>query len=252
MNITPLLILGGLLFILFIGHNVFRQQQERLIAERKKRVARYISIINSTEDLLSNIHTVPYGNTLLLCLSRRIYFALQSAYEIDKNNRSYHYRLMEMTQQIADIENSKRKNINSEMKVPESDKQAIAMLRFVKTLKTVIKSEYSQGHLSIDDYLNESQRLDLIRMRINIDNLIKRAEKAKRSYQYGTCIQLLHKGIELLEPRTDSYSKNEYSTLQKLLSEVWVTQSKNHERERQHVIEQEQDSFEAMFEPKKW
>lgn len=251
MDITALLIFVGLLFILFIGHNLFRQHQERLVAERKKKIARYSSIINSTDDLLSNIHTISYSRTLLLCLSKRILFALQNMCEIDKNNESYYNRMIEMSKQITHLENGNYIKFNAELKIPASDKQAITMLRLVKTLKVVVKSEYSKGHLPIYDYLNENKRLDVIRMRIHIENLIKRAEKAKNSYQYGTCIQLLQKGIELLELRTDCYSKGACTNLQQMLSEVWETQSKKHEDECQRLIEKDQDLFEAMFEPSK-
>lgn len=137
--------------------------------------------------------------------------------------------------------------------MPNTDKQAIGMLQLVKRLKTVIKSEHSKGRMGTQAFVNENARLESIQLRINIENVVKRANEARIKGQIGTAKQLLKKGIDVLSAKNDNYANQAREKLQLMLDEIDNKQSMNYEQERQQQLDKDQDDLDVLFQPKrKW
>ncbi|MCG3863571.1 MULTISPECIES: DNA repair protein [unclassified Photobacterium] len=253
MSIPLVIGLIGLLLALIVGYNVIIQYRQRLESIKQQELAKHIAIIDATEELISNAHHLPYSKELLVCLNQRIVDALQQMSEASPNDRSLTQRIKNVSEQITHLEANYSNADITPFKVPNTDKQAIGMLQLVKRLKTVIKSEHSKGRMGTQAFVNENARLESIQLRINIENVVKRANEARIKGQIGTAKQLLKKGIDVLSAKNDNYANQAREKLQMMLDEIDNKQSMNYEQERQQQLDKDQDDLDVLFQPKrKW
>jgi hypothetical protein len=111
-----------------------------------------------------------------------------------------------MQSQIQQLKDNYQGGETASFKVPSSDKQAIIMLKLVKRLRETIRSEHNKDRFDTQGYFAENARLEQIQVRINIENVIKRANDSVLRGQAGTAKQLLKKGLYALASKNDSYS----------------------------------------------
>lgn len=174
MNIGLIIALVAILLILVLGYNIMLQYRVKVESAKKQESSRYVAIIDATEDLIGNAHHLPFSKELLVCLNNRILDALQSMYDLDpKINNSLNVSKYEG--QINHLQNNHPGGESTSFKVPSSDKQAIIMLKLVKRLRDTIRSEHNKGRFETQAYVAENARLETIQIRINIENVIKRA-----------------------------------------------------------------------------
>ncbi|KLV09048.1 DNA repair protein [Photobacterium aquae] len=250
----PLIIgLIGLLLVLIVGYNVIIQYRQKLESAKQQELAKYIAIIDATEELIGNAHLLPYSKELLVCLNRRVLHSLEGMQQADPQDRNMPVRISQVSEQIRQLQENYSNADATAFKVPSTDRQAIGMLQLVKRLKAVIKSEHSRGRMATQAFVAENARLESIQLRINIENVIKRASDAAQKRQLGTSKQLLQKGLDALSSKNDNYANQAREKLQKMLSEIDINQSSQHEKERQQMLAKEQDELDVLFQPKrKW
>lgn len=175
MNIGLIIALVAILLILVLGYNIMLQYRVKVESAKKQESSRYVAIIDATEDLIGNAHHLPFSKELLVCLNNRILDALQSMYDLDPKNKQLAQRIENMKGQINHLQNNHPGGESTSFKVPSSDKQAIIMLKLVKRLRDTIRSEHNKGRFETQAYVAENARLETIQIRINIENVIKRA-----------------------------------------------------------------------------
>ncbi|GAB6262173.1 DNA repair protein [Photobacterium sp. 53610] len=251
MSIPLVIGLVGLLLVLVVGYNVIIQYRQQLESQKQQELAKHIAVIDSSEDLISHAHHLPYSKDLLVCLNHRILSALESMYEIDQTDRSMPQRIHNVREQIKQLQQHYTPNEMSGFKVPTTDRQAIAMLQLVKRLKQVVKSEHSKGRLGTQAFVTENARLEGLQLRINIENVVKRANDARMKRQIGTAKQLLRKGLDALSTKNHNYANQAREKLQAMLDEIDSSQNQTHAKQRQEMIEKEQDELDVLFQPKK-
>lgn len=255
MNIGLIIALVAILLVLILGYNIMLQYKLKVETAKKQEAARYLTIIDATEDLIGNAHHLPFSKELLVCLNTRILDALQNMLELDPKNKQLAQRIENMQTQIDHLQKTQQQGSESTtFKVPSSDKQAIVMLRLVKRLRDTIRSEHNKGRFETQAYVVENARLETIQIRINIENVIKRANDATMRGQPGTALQLLRKGIDVLNTKNDSYSNRAREKLQSMYDEVEARRQSKSASELQQMEEKERNSdMEALFgEKKKW
>ncbi len=121
-------------------------------------------------------------------------------YEIDDSDKSIKQRINATQAQIDQIKQSYSNRESTSFKVPDNDRQAISMLKLVKRLRSVVKAEHSKGRLATQAFVAENARLEQMQLKINIENVIKRANDAKNKGQMGTAQQLLKKSHRCGQP----------------------------------------------------
>jgi hypothetical protein len=254
MSIGLIIALVGILLLLILGYNIMLQYKVKVEAARKHESTRYVAIIDATEDLIGNAHHVPYSKDLLLCLNNRILDALQNMYELDPKNKQLAHRIENMQGQVKNLRENHPNQDSTTFKSPTNDKQAITMLKLVKRLRDTVRSEHNKGRLDTQAYVTENARLEMIQIRINIENVIKRSNESIVRGQPGTAIQLLKKGIDVLSTKNDAYSNQAREKLQTMYDEL-----ENKRQQKQTSIIEAQgdrerdDDMEALFgEKKKW
>lgn len=254
MNIGLIIILVAILLALVIGYNVMLQYKTKIESSRRQEAARYLAIIDATEDLIGNAHHLPYSQDLLICLNNRILDALESMLIMDPKNRQLAQRIENMKSQISTLKENYQGGESTTFKVPSSDKQAIIMLKLVKRLRDTIRSEHNKGRFNTQAYVAENARLETIQIRINIENVVKRANEAVMRNQTGTARQLLKKAIDVLMSKNDNYSNKAREKLQSMLDELDKNTKGQNADELMAQENRERDSdMEALFgEKKKW
>ncbi|GAA5646704.1 MULTISPECIES: hypothetical protein [Vibrio] len=254
MNIGLIIALIAILLVLVLGYNIMLQYKLKVETARKQESARYVAIIDATEDLIGNAHILPFSKDLLVCLNNRILDALVAMYELDPKNKQLAQRIDNMKQQIQQLKDNYQGNESASFKVPSSDKQAIVMLKLVKRLRDTIRSEHNKGRFETQAYVNENARLETIQVRINIENVVKRANDAMVRGQPGTALQLLRKGLDVLSTKNDNYSTQAREKLQAMHDELEQRRQTKSAAELQMMEEKErEDDMEALFgEKKKW
>ncbi|MEF1186092.1 DNA repair protein, partial [Vibrio sinaloensis] len=128
------------------------------------------------------------------------------------------------------------------------------MLKLVKRLRDTIRSEHNKGRFETQAYVEENARLETIQIRINIENVIKRANDSIVRGQPGTAVQLLRKGIDALSTKNDNYSNQAREKLQAMYDDLEQSrQTRNAEELHQMEEKERKDDMDALFgEKKKW
>jgi len=254
MYIGLIIALVVILLALILGYNIMLQYKVKVETAKKQESSRYIQIIDATEELIGHANHIPYSKELILCLNTRILDALQSMLDLDQKNKQLAQRVENVKQQIAQVKENYPVNEGTNFKVPSNDKQAIMMLKLVKRLRDTIRSEHNKGRFETQAYVAENSRLETIQIRINIENVIKRAKEATVRGQPGTALQLLRKGLDALSTKNDNYSVQAREKLQNMHDELERSRQ-NKQAQELHIREdkERQDDMNVIFgEKKKW
>ncbi|MBO1518702.1 DNA repair ATPase [Oceanisphaera pacifica] len=253
MMLTLILIAIGALLFLIIIYNILQQYLQKQEAEKRTQLLRHKNIINETDELLLNASQLPFSKALVVSLYSRILHSLKAMQQQDPNNEQIKTRLVNIQQQIQHVKDNYTLD-QPGLKPPESDQQALHMLQVVKRLRTVLRIEHNKGKLGNQTFVQEDRRLELIRLKINLVNLAKRARTAIGNKDVNTAQQLLKKGLSVLDkiPDKDDQLKGIESNLQQRLSDLTSTQKKELQ-EQQARAEEEKSELDLLFEPKrKW
>ncbi|MEZ8143115.1 DNA repair protein [Enterovibrio norvegicus FF-33] len=249
MNIALVVGLCVILLGLIVGYNIMAQQRQRVESSKRQEMAKYIAVIDATEELIGNAHNLPYSGTLLVCLNQKILDALKTMHDIDKTDRSLPQRISDVQAQINQIKQTYQNKESTSFRVPDSDREAISMLKLVKRLRAVIKAEHTKGRLPTQAFVSENSRLEQMQMKINIENVLKRVNDAKIKGQMGTAQQLLKKALDVVSSKSDPYCQSAKESLSAMLEEVNTSLSKGHEANRPKNDENKE--LDELFAPKK-
>ncbi|MGB1321027.1 MAG: DNA repair protein [Vibrio gallaecicus] len=254
MNIGLIIALVAVLLVLVLGYNIMLQYKMKVETAKKQESTRYLTTIDATEDLIGNAHHMPFSKELLVCLNTRILDALENMYQLDPKNKQLAQRIESVKQQITQLKENYQGGESTTFKVPSSDKQAIMMLKLVKRLRDTVRNEHNKGRFDTQAYVTENARLETIQIRINIENVIKRANDSIARGQPGTALQLLRKGIDALNSKNDTYSNQAREKLQNMLNDLDQKRvDKNAEQLQQIESKERDDDMDALFgQKKKW
>ncbi|WP_028022750.1 hypothetical protein [Enterovibrio calviensis] len=249
MNIALVVGLCVILLGLIVGYNIMAQQRQRVESSKRQEMAKYIAVIDATEELIGNAHNLPYSGTLLVCLNQKILDALKTMHDIDKNDRSLPQRIADVQAQVNQIKQAYQNKDSTSFRVPDSDREAISMLKLVKRLRAVIKAEHTKGRLPTQSFVSENSRLEQMQMKINIENVLKRVNDAKIKGQMGTAQQLLKKALDVVSSKNDAYCQSAKENLSGMLNEVNETLNKGHAEARPK--NEDNKELDELFAPKK-
>lgn len=93
MNIGLIIALVAILLVLILGYNIMLQYKVKVETAKRQESARYVALIDGTEELIGHAHHIPFSKELLLCLNNRILDALESMHELDPKNKQLAQRI---------------------------------------------------------------------------------------------------------------------------------------------------------------
>ncbi|KXF82168.1 DNA repair protein [Enterovibrio coralii] len=249
MNIALIVGLSVILLGLIVGYNIMAQQRQRVESSKRQEMAKYIAVIDATEELIGNAHNLPYSGTLLVCLNQKILDALKTMHDIDKTDRSLPQRIVDVQNQVNQIKQAYQNKESTSFRVPDSDREAISMLKLVKRLRAVIKAEHTKGRMPTQAFVSENARLEQMQLKINIENVIKRVNDAQIKGQMGTAQQLLKKALAIVSAKNDPYCQSAKENLTAMLAEVDA--KLNQGAEAAKPKNEENKELDELFAPKK-
>ncbi len=254
MTLTLILIAIGALLFLVIIYNMVQQYWNKQEAEKRTLLLKHKNIINETDELLLNASQLPFSKAIVLTLYQRILYSLQIMAQQDPTNLQIKTRRTNIEQQISQVKENYQMEAAS-LKAPDSDQQAIQMLQIVKRLRTVLRIEHNRGKVGNQIFVIEDRRLELIRLKINLINLAKRAGAALANRDNNMARQMLKKGLTVLDQISDKDDqlKSIEASMQQRLSELTTTQQKVEKEQQIREEESEKSELDQLFEPKrKW
>ncbi|MFG0833328.1 MULTISPECIES: hypothetical protein [Aeromonas] len=253
MILTLILLSIGALLFLVIAYNVVQQYKQKAEADKRQAIAKHKSIADETEEMLLNVNLVPFSKNLVLLLQHRILDAYRAIAQVMPGNGQIRQRIQDVQTQIKNVQDNYSPHDEGHFKTPESDRQAIQMLQLVKKMRAVLRVEHNKGKIDPQGFAQEDRRLELMQLKINIANLLKRAMDAQIQGQYGTCRQLFTKGLAAVGNISDKDAyllarEEEMRQGLKSLDEHLAQQS---ESELQNIKDKETDELDVLFQPKK-
>ena len=203
--------------------------------------------------MLMHASRLPFSKELLVILHQRIHNALQAIVEVDPALAQAKQRLNDITGQISNIQQNYQAPAPDSYRAPDNDKQALLMLQVIKKIRAIIRSEHSKGKVDTTVYVTENRRLELMQLKINLENAISRAQTAKMNRQFGTVKQLLDKAIQTLSgvPDRDAYLQAKLEQMEMMKAEMNTQLKSDSDTDLKERQEKEVDELDVLFQPKK-
>ncbi len=217
-----ILSLVGLLFFVVIGYNIVQQYKQKIEAEQRIAISKQRAVIAEVDELLLNATRMPFSKSLLLILQNRIRNALLIMLKSSPNNAAIRDHLKNTDAQIQQVRANYTPPDESIFRTPENDKEALALLQVTKKNRAVLRSEHAKGKISTEIFVAEDHRLEIMQLKINLENGIKRIMDAKNTNQFGSANQMINKLLKVLTGITDkdSYLDKKQAQLVKIKEEI--------------------------------
>lgn len=253
MVVTLILIAIGILLFLIITYNIIQQYKQKQEAANKMMIAKQKAIIEETEELLLNASRLPFSKPLLTLLHKRVLTALHAIKEINNEYSGLHQRIRNVSAQMEEIDANYQTMTQVAFRSPDTDKEAIQILKVLKKIRAVVRSEHSKGKIPTPTYVNEDRILELLQLKVNVENAIKRAKEAQAHRQYGTARQILNKGISAIGAVTD---KDEFliarlEEMKRMNAQMSEEIKQAGESKTQEQAKKDVDELDVLFAPKK-
>jgi len=248
----------GLLLFILIGYNIIQQYKQKIEAERRIAIAKQRAVIVEVEELLLNATRMPFSKSLLLILQNRIRNALLTMLKSTPNSSPIRDHFTNTEAQIQQIKTNYTPPDESVFRTPESDKEALALLQVTKKIRAVLRSEHAKGKINTEVFVAEDHRLEIMQLKINLENSMKRIIDAKLNKQFGSANQMINKLLKVLSSITDkdSYLDQKQRQLIESQAEIKSHLVKTNDEELRIIKEKEQekknDLDELFADKKKW
>lgn len=250
--------LVGLLLFVLIGYNIVQQYKQKVEAERRMAISKQRAVVFEVDELLLNATRMPFSKSLLLILQNRIRNALLMMIHISPAVPAMREHLLNTETQIQQIRDSYTPPDESIFRTPENDKEALALLQVTKKIRAVLRSEHTKGKISTEVLVAEDHRLEMMQLKINIENSIKRINDAQLNKQFGSANQIINKLLNILAsiPDKDSYLEQKQFQLieyKNTIKSYLVETSDNALRAMKAKEKEKKNDLDELFaDKKKW
>ncbi|MGL4454551.1 MAG: hypothetical protein ACRCUL_01645 [Plesiomonas sp.] len=251
MNLILFFILFGILLLLVIGYNIVVQNRARIAHTKRIEAQKLNAIIDETDQLLTQVNTIPFSKDLLLCLQTRSLIAIKGLAQLDSKNTDLAEQATALQTQINHSTQNFAGQELSHFTPPDNDKQALVLLKLIRRLRAVIRAEHGYGRQETRVFIAENQRLERLQLMINIDNLYKRAREALAANQWSNAKQLLTKGLNALAKYEDDYAEKMTTRMITDIEEINRHQNEVKRKLDNQSKQKESDDLDVLFQPKK-
>lgn len=253
MVLPLILLLAGVLLFLIIGYNIIQQYKQKVEAEKRATIVKQKAIITETDEMLLQASRIPFSKELLIILHNRVLDALTAIQQADSSLKQVNQRIKDINGQLNQIAQNYTQPSDASLRMPDNDKQAVLMLQVVKKIRAIVRSEHSKGKVQTPIFVAENRRLELMQLKINIENAITRANSAKMNRQFGTSKQLLDKAIETLNsiPDRDEYLQSKLEQMMQMKQDLLKQLKQASDSDLKERQDKEVDELDVLFQPKK-
>lgn len=255
--LSPLIfILVALLLFVLIGYNIIQQYKQKVASERRIAISKQRAVIIEVDELLLSATRIPFSKSLLLILQNRIRNALLLMLKSSPENTTIREHLKNTDAQIEQLRNNYTPPDESILRTPESDREALTLLQVTKKIRAVLRSEHAKGKINTEVFVAEDHRLELMQLKINLENSLKRILDAKANKQFGSANQMINKLLPILDSITDkdSYLENKQAQLLEIKNKIKEYLVKHSDQELEAIKAKEaekKNDLDMIFQDKK-
>jgi hypothetical protein len=219
-TVIMMLILGLVLVGVIV--NAVQQHKNKLDFERRADLTKQKNIIDNTEAALLAAEQIPISQKLVFIMQRRILAAMKATKQLGDNISGSQERVKTAEDTLKTIDVNKAPPSEDSFKLPQSDKQVILFIRGIKTLRTLLRSEFKKNRIESRVFLAEDKLLERLQLRANVETLIRRGDTAIKNNQLGSARQCLDKAIGALasQPNQDEFIISRKAQLEEQLSNI--------------------------------
>lgn len=248
--------LVALLLFILIGYNIVQQYKQKIESEKRIAISKQRAVIAEVEELLLNATRMPFSKSLLLILQNRIRNSLLIMVKSSPTNNAIREHLKNTDANIQQLRSNYKPPDESVFRTPESDREALVLLQVTKKIRAVLRSEHAKGKINTEIFVAEDRRIEIMQLKINLENSIKRILDAKSSKQFGSANHMINKLLSILQGIVDkdSYLEKKQAQLVTLKTEIkeYLVQHSNNEVKTLTAKEAEKKSdIDELFQDKK-
>jgi len=248
----------ALLLFVLIGYNMIEQYKQKAEAERRIMMSKQRAIITEVDELLLTATKIPFTKSLLLIMQNRIRNALLTMVNLFPSTPAIREHLTNTDSQIKQIRENYTTPDSNNFITPDDNKEALALLQATKKIRAVLRSEHAKGKISTDIFVAEAQQIEMMQLKINLENSIKRINESKAAQQFGSANQMINRVLKAIDsvPTKDNYLQNKEQQLKQYAEEIQSHLVKTSNEELQAMQKKESENkndLDALFaERKKW
>ena len=252
-----IIIIIGLIVLLVIGVvvvNGVQQHKEKQEQEKRAQSAKYKAIIDESEQLLFNLANLPQSPVLIDILNRRSLNAAKAILNISSSSKPAKKKVQELEAALTASKNSTQNQSGDEsFALPDDEKQLVGILQSIKKLRAMLRAEQSKGVLDTQIFSQQDLRLDGMQLRIGIESLVNRGNKASEKDMLGSARQYFEKALQTLakHPNQTEYTKAKYSEVESQLAEITEALKTTNAQDAAKKAKDEEDDLDMLFQPKK-
>lgn len=252
-----IIIIIGLIVLLVIGVvviNGVQQHKQKQEQDKRAQSTKFKAIIDESDELVQKLSAMPPNNVLVSILKRRCLNAAKSMLQVSPGSKSVKQRVKELEAQLkASSEQSSSNSADENFVLPENEKQLVSILQTIKKLRLMLKSEQSKGILDEKTYSQQDLRLDAMQLKIGVESLLGRGQKAYSNDMLGSARQYFEKALQTLSnhPRPSEYTKAKKEQINNKLEEITKALANTNAQDAAKKAKDEESDLDTLFQPKK-
>ncbi|WP_199611356.1 hypothetical protein [Flocculibacter collagenilyticus] len=253
MVISIIVVLIVALVIIGIFVNAVQQNKQKRERQRRQETAKLKTVIEETENVLMNGANIPMSGNLIKILHKRIFEALKTMSELQPEAKEIKKRLGDAKARAESAPAAGANESSDSVKLPDNDKQLVAMLQGIKKLRAILRTENAKGVLDTQLFMVEDKNLEKLQLRINVESQIKRGLMAKKSNMLGSARQYFEKALATMDAQSfaDEYTTKRRAYISQQLEEIVGELKSANAEDRKKRAEAEHDELDELFAPKK-
>lgn len=255
--ISPIIFsLIALLLIVFIGYNIIQQYKAKMENEQKIAINKQRAVITEVDELLLNATKMPFSKSLLLIMQNRIRNALITMLKASPQSNAIREHLNNTDQQIENLKQNYTPPDESVLRAPQNNNEALVLLKIAKKIRAILRSEHTKGKISTEIFISEEKSIEMMQLKINLENSFKRIQASQLNQQFGSANQMINKLLTVLNgiADKDNYLISKEKELSAIKEEIkkHLHQVSDKEVEALKAKDQEkQNDLDVLFQDKK-
>ena len=255
MAFTIIIVLIVTLVLVFIILNAFQQHKMKIENDRKAELSKQKAIFDNTEAALLSAEQIPISKRLIFIMQRRILAAMKVAEQMGSDKAGLSVRIKSTEDNLKTIDINQPTPSEDSFELPQGDRQVIQFIRGIKTLRSLLRSEFKKNRIESRVFLAEDKLLERMQLRANVETLMRRGDIAIKNNQLGSARQCLEKAIGALssQPNPDEFITQKKAHLEDQLINLQSNLKNVNSRDVAIKEKSERNDIDDLFsDKKKW
>ena len=250
-----IIIIIGLIVLLIVGVvviNGVQQHKAKQEQEKRGKTAKFKAIIDESEQLIANLTHLPASPVLVNIINTRSLNAAKAMLQLSPSVKATKQKIQELETTISST-NDTTQGSDENFTIPDNEQQLVGILQTIKKLRIMLKSEQSKGSIEAQVYSQQDLRLDAMQLKIGVESIINRGQKAYSKEMLGSARQYFEKALQTLtsHPHQSEYTKTKRAEIEDKLEEITTALKVTNAQDAAKKAKDEEDDLDMLFQPKK-